>query len=339
MNILLTSAGRRTYLVKYFKEVLGDSGLVHVANSSALSPAFSAADRTVVTPLIYDKQYIPFLLDYCRREHIQVLLSLFDIDLPVLAQAKSEFEAARVRVILSDPEVIEVCNDKLLMSIFLKERKLATPDCFLSVEEALEAVDQGELCYPVMIKPRWGMGSLSIYTADNQQELEVFYEKSRKEIESSYLKYESHADIHHALLIQQALTGQEYGLDIINDLDKRYRTTIVKEKLAMRSGETDCARVVDMPELQKLGRKVSEELQHIGNLDMDIIMFHGEPYIIDMNARFGGGYPYSHMAGVNLPRAIIKWAQKEEAAPEDLTAKTGQIFCKDIVMAEIRRDN
>ena len=36
------------------------------------------------------------------------------------------------------------------------------------------------------------------------------------------------------------------------------------------------------------------------------------PYILEMNARFGGGYPFSHMAGVNLPKAIIHWLNDEE---------------------------
>ena len=34
MNILLTSAGRRGYMVNYFKEALGEQGEVHVANST-----------------------------------------------------------------------------------------------------------------------------------------------------------------------------------------------------------------------------------------------------------------------------------------------------------------
>ena len=43
MNVLLTSVGRRTYLVEYFKKAVGEKGKVCVANSSALSPAFAAA--------------------------------------------------------------------------------------------------------------------------------------------------------------------------------------------------------------------------------------------------------------------------------------------------------
>ena len=69
MNILLTSAGRRGYLAGYFKEALktaGCGGLVHAANSSEC-PAFASADRSVITPLIYDKGYISFLLEYCKK--------------------------------------------------------------------------------------------------------------------------------------------------------------------------------------------------------------------------------------------------------------------------------
>ena len=78
MNILLTSAGRRGYLAGYFKEALktaGCGGLVHAANSSEC-PAFASADRSVITPLIYDKGYISFLLEYCKKEAIGLLVPL-----------------------------------------------------------------------------------------------------------------------------------------------------------------------------------------------------------------------------------------------------------------------
>jgi len=46
MNILLTSAGRRTYLVQYFKEVLAEKGKVHASNSE-WSTALEVADEAV----------------------------------------------------------------------------------------------------------------------------------------------------------------------------------------------------------------------------------------------------------------------------------------------------
>ena len=81
MKILLTSVGRRSYLVQYFKEVIGSEGEVHVSNSTELSPAFIYADKHIKTPLIYEENYIEFLLDYCSENKIDALISLFDIDL------------------------------------------------------------------------------------------------------------------------------------------------------------------------------------------------------------------------------------------------------------------
>ena len=105
MNILLTSAGRRSYLVQYFKEALrlgGCGGLVHAANSCQC-PAFACADRSVVTPIIYDQGYIPFLLEYCKREEIGMLIPLFDIDVPVLAAHREAFASAGTVVVTADP--------------------------------------------------------------------------------------------------------------------------------------------------------------------------------------------------------------------------------------------
>ena len=73
---------------------------------------------------------------------------------------------------------------------------------------------------------------------------------------------------------------------------------------------------------------------------MDVLLTReGDAYIIDMNARFGGGYPYSHMAGVDLPAALVAWAEKRPVNPELLKARTGELYCKDIRMAKIQETN
>src|SRR5699024_421276 len=102
MNVMLTSVGRRAYMVKYFKEVLGNTGKVYVSNSDDKSIAFKYADEKVITPLIYDDNYIPFLLNYCKKNSIDILISLFDIDLLILAKHKKQFEEIGTKVIVSD---------------------------------------------------------------------------------------------------------------------------------------------------------------------------------------------------------------------------------------------
>ncbi|MDE8772129.1 ATP-grasp domain-containing protein, partial [Providencia thailandensis] len=149
--------------------------------------------------------------------------------------------------------------------------------------------------------------SISIYKAETIEELNVFYKKVKNEIQSTYLKYESALDIDKSVLIQQYISGNEYGLEIINDLDGNYITTFCKQKVAMRSGETDQALTINNPDLHKIGELLSQELGHISILDTDCLEQNGKFYILEMNARFGGQYPFSHLAGANIPKQIIEW--------------------------------
>ena len=132
------------------------------------------------------------------------------------------------------------------------------------------------------------------------------------------------------MLIQEKLCGAEHGLDVINDLNGNYQNTIVKRKLAMRAGETDCAETIENETLQNLGELIGNTLHHIANLDVDVFLVGDTPYILEMNARFGGGYSFSHMAGVNLPLTIIKWIRREPVKEDLLKAKPGILTHKDI---------
>lgn len=335
LNILLTSSGRRGYLVNYFKETLKGRGVVHAGNSSNHAPAFYYADKFVITPLIYDDNYVPFLLDYCIENNISVIIPLFDIDLMVLANNKSKFAELGVEVIVSEPEIIGICNDKWMTYCFCVENNIDVPKTYLNFEAVKKAIVENELQFPIMIKPRWGMGSIAVCEAENYKELEILGDKVKREIFSSYLKFESQVEKENCILYQQKLVAQEYGLDIINDLNGNYQNTIVRKKISMRSGETDCAVVVDDDEIKKFGLIISEKLGHIANLDVDVFVSDNKIYVLEMNARFGGGYPFSHMAGVNLPAAIIKWLLGESLDNELIEKIFGCFYQKDIQIIEL----
>ncbi|PKD44653.1 ATP-grasp domain-containing protein [Rhodohalobacter barkolensis] len=334
MNILLTSAGRRSYLVQYFKEVLDGKGKVHASNSE-WSTALEVADEAVITPLIYDDEYISFIQDYAQVHDIGMIISLFDIDLPILAQAKQSFKELGIHVIVSDYKVTQICNDKWNTYQFLKQNNLNAPKTFIELEQAQRALQKRDIQFPLIIKPRWGMGSISIFKADNAEELKVLYKKVKREVKESYVKYESQVDPEHAVIIQEYLNGQEYGLDIINDLEKNYVTTFVKKKAAMRSGETDGAITEKNEILEKTGEQIAKSLGHIANLDTDCFLIDGKPYVLEMNCRFGGGYPFSHLAGANLPGVILKWIDNEEGRDELKDYTIGVEGRKDMIIRSI----
>lgn len=334
MNILLTSVGRRAYIVKYFKQVLGLNGEVHVCNSDDKSVAFKYADKKVVSPLIYDDNYVPFLINYCKNNKIDIIISLFDIDLLILAKNKKEFEKVGTTVIVSDPDIIEICNDKWMTYEFLTRNKFNVPKTYLEIEDVFEDMDKGELSYPIVVKPRYGCGSISVSIAYDREDLFYLSKKISREIEKTYLKYESSVT-DKKIIYQECLQGQEYGADVINDLNGKFQNVIIRKKIAMRSGETDIAELVNQPIIKENLERLGKITKHVANMDCDIFLVDDKAYILELNARFGGGYPFSHMAGCNLPEAIVNWAEENEVDKEMISARIGVTGYKEIYITEM----
>jgi carbamoyl-phosphate synthase large subunit len=232
-------------------------------------------------------------------------------------------------VVTGDVEAVEICNDKWNTYKTLAKQGIETPKSWLEAQAVRDAAAAGLAAYPFILKPRWGMGSLSVYQADDEQELFVLDRKIRREIRESYLRYEAARDEAN-VLIQQKIRGAELGLDVVNDLDGNFRAVVVKKKGSMRAGETDESETVKILELEALGKQLSKLLRHRGNLDVDILEEDGKYYVLEMNARFGGGYPFSHAAGLNLPYALIMWAMGREPEEGCLEARPGVHAQKDI---------
>lgn len=337
MNILLTSVGRRTYLIEYFKDAMKDTGKVYASNSE-YTYSLSHADEYVITPIIYDENYINFLIDYCKKNDITGIISLFDIDLYVLSKNKKEFEKNGIFVVVADENVIDICNDKWKTYLFLQKNKIDCPITYKTLEETKIAVNKKEVNYPIIIKPRWGMGSIGIFIAEDEEELNLFTKKIRRQIFNSYLKYESSQNIEECVLFQEKINGIEYGLDVFNDFNGKLVSVVAKQKIAMRAGETDIAQTVDSSEYTEIANKLSNGLKHIGNLDVDIFKTSDNRILVlELNCRFGGQYPFSHLAGVNYPKQIVKWLLREGTDKSLLVAKENVLSCKDLVPVVIIR--
>ncbi len=166
--MMLTCAGRRNYLVRFFQEALAGRGLVIAADASRDAPALREADVAFVVPPITDSTYFDVILDICKSSSVRLLISLNDLELPLLAQERDRFSEVGTLPVVSGPDVIDICFDKWKAYLFLKSNDLATPNTYLSISDACEALKSGELAFPVVVKPRWGTASIGIeYVRDS----------------------------------------------------------------------------------------------------------------------------------------------------------------------------
>lgn len=334
MNILFTCAGRRTYLLKYFKENLSPNDKIVATDMQLSAPALQVADVKIQVPAVYDPEYVSITLRICKEHKIDALFSLNDLELPILAENKSLFEKNGVKVIISDPKVIDIAFDKYKTALWVESLGLNAPKTYIRLEDCKKALEKGEIQFPLFMKPRWGSGSIGLESIADMEELNIYYHLLMKKIKKTILATASVGDEY--IMIQEKLTGNEYGLDIMNDLEGKNVGVSVKQKLAMRAGETDKAVTVDSEELREIGRKIGQALGHIGNLDVDIMQrADGTNCVLELNPRFGGGFPFSYEAGVNLPLALIKWIKGEEVNTQMLIPEYGRMFSKNDYLMEI----
>lgn len=244
MNLLFTCAGRRTYLLKYFKDQLGNDGLIVGTDMQITAPALTAADIIEQVPPVYAVDYIDRTIDICKRYNVKALICLNDLELSVLADNKSRFEQIGVIPIVSDKSVIDICFDKFKTAQYVERLGLYTPKTFVNYKEAVQAIKDGILHFPLVLKPRWGSGSIGIEFVNTLEEMEAVYALLLKKVKKSILGTASKGNEY--ILIQQKIEGQEFGLDVMNDFNGQNRAVSVKKKLSMRAGETDKAQTVIM---------------------------------------------------------------------------------------------
>lgn len=328
MNILLTGAGRRNFLVRFFQDALGRRGRVIACDASPTAPALVDADEKIIVPPMDHPDYFDALLSICREKDVRLIVPVNDLEVDGLARNAPRFHEAGAIPVVPSPEVVATCRDKWSGFLWLRAHQIAIPETVLTIASAREALARGELHFPLLMKPRWGTSSIGIELIENDRELELAHEWGKVQLARTILGKLTLADPDHAFIFQERVEGEEFGIDVVNDFSGNYAATFARKKLAMRVGNTDRAVSVVEPRLESLGRSLGRHLQHIGSVDCDVMMSEYRCYVVDVNPRLGGGYPFSHLAGANLPAALISWAEGHKPDPSWLKYRPGVVSAR-----------
>ena len=289
MNILILSAGTRNKIVRYFKDALNGAGIVVATDMNKLGPAIYDADKHYIVPAITDPRYIDTIVDICIMDKIQGVLSLIDPELSLLAKNHERFESIGVTVIGSSYELCEMSLDKMKMIKWLNDHNYSFPKSWDDKEVFYNAIENGDVDYPVFVKPIKGSASLGISRVINKEMVDALFLTDKD------------------LMIQEFMDGQEIGADIYIDMISGEVVSIfTKKKIKMRAGETD--KSVSIKDDKSFGfiERFVQEAGFRGQIDIDIFEKNGEYLINEVNPRFGGGYPHAYECGVDHMRLIIE---------------------------------
>ena len=326
MNILILSAGTRNKVVQYFKKEVGAEGKVVAADCSNLAPAVYDADKFYLVSRITAPGYLESILEICQKEKIDGVFSLIDPELSILAKEKDKFLSIGTTPIISPYDLVETCLDKYRMYRMLCAMQIPTGKCYVEKEAFYQAVEEGEISYPVFVKPVKGSASINISKVDSREEIDLLFR------------------LYDDLMIQEYMDGQEYGADVYIDMiSGRCTSVFVKKKIKMRAGETDKSVSFKDEKLFAMLKDFVEKCGFRGMIDIDIFEIGGTYYISEVNPRFGGGYPHAYACGVNMPKQVLVNLAGEEnpvtigAYPESVCMmKYNEIAIKDMNSVELQ---
>ena len=309
-NVLVSASGRRVALVKAFRESLKSLGLpgsVFAADISPLSSAFHVADRSFIVPRCADPDFIPRLLEICAQNQVALVVPTIDTELPALSNAKSEFRSIGCTVGISSPDVIAIANDKVRTHQWLVEAGLPTVEQAYPVTEgALSRIGT-----PAIVKPRFGSASIGVRKVDSWSDACMAEGKD--------------------LVLQAIAPGIEHTVDVYVSGEGRCLVSVPRRRLEVRAGEVSKGMTVRDAGLMAVAEQAAERLPGAwGVLNIQIFWDAraGKASIIEINPRFGGGYPLSHHAGAQLTTWLIQEVLQGECPASNRSWESGVVMLR-----------
>ena len=312
VTVVIGSAGRRLYLVEWFRAAfrrLGLTGEVVVTEHDPTSASFGYADRGVIMPSYSDPDYADVMTDWFSHEQPDLFVSVNDYELQVLSEGLADrLRATGCAVAALSRTGQQQASDKYLMSQLLNRSGVAVPRTVLG-SRWRSLADDVPAGSRLVVKHRFGSGSSGLRFTDRGGLRTAVEIAARSATDNWGRPVPNALD---AVVVQEGLAGQEFGVDGVFGLGRGagvLHGTLAREKLRMRSGETDKAVTVDGAPFAPVVARLGAVLRPTGLVDLDLIRDRdGVLWVIDINPRFGGGYPFVHLAGADAPPFLLALA-------------------------------
>ncbi|MDX6286392.1 MAG: carbamoyl-phosphate synthase large subunit [Frankiales bacterium] len=290
--VLLSSAGRRVALMRCFRSAAADIGIdarILACDVTRLAPAMHTADDTFVVPRADDPAFIDAVLQECVSRDVRLVIPTIDPELPIYAAHADRFREAGTTIAVSSPETVAIGADKRKTHTFLTAHDIPT----VRQADASAVLDApGDWTFPVMVKPALGSAGIGVQSVASAEELAII--KPDKD-----------------LLVQERASGFEVTVDVFVDPAGIPRCAVPRQRLEVRAGEVSKAITVRRVDVVDLVTRLCTLLPGaFGALNVQVFVDddEGQLRVIEINPRFGGGYPLTDAAGAHYARWLLQIA-------------------------------
>ena len=323
IRVLITSASRKVWLIKAFQRALSEEGggEVMAVDSDPKSAALYVADKGYLVPLGLGEDFLRAILGICQKHAVKLVVPTRDEELSVLAAAKPRLQDIHVTVMASDPDVIEVCQDKRLFVEFCLENGFSVPKTYKAAD--IETISE----FPIFVKERFGKGSKRTFVAESRKDLAYLLGRLKDPI------------------IQEYINAMEYTVDLFADFSGEVISVVPRERLSVFGGETFVGRTRKNWEIIRASICLARRLKLKGHNTIQCFLHHGVVKLIEVNPRYGGGANLSFSAGAFTPLYLIRLLQGKPLKPAigefeegcTMLRYTQDIFTREPEMSQVER--
>ncbi len=285
-NVLITSAGRRVELVQAFQQearrMPGAIKIIAADRNPELSSACHIADESFALPAMTDLGYADALLSECLSRGINLVIPQIDTGLAMLADNRSRFAEQGIHLAVSCSALIAECRDKRRTGELFARYGITYPEIY----------QPSSLTFPCFAKPYDGSSSIGVkalYSAD--------------ELTEEMLNDES-------LMFMQLIDKNycEYTVDAYYDRGGVLRCMVPRKRIETRAGEVSKGLTKKNFVYDVLSEKLARIEGARGCLTIQVFVNEIEQRIVglEINPRFGGGYPLTYAAGANFPGWLLQ---------------------------------
>ena len=291
-TVLVTGAG--TLLAQGIIRAMRLTGRplrIVTADPDARAAGHWLGDTARTLPVASDPAYVASLEEIVGAERVDIVLPGTDVELPVLSRCREELERRyAVRVLVSDPRVVEIADDKWLTARFLAEHGFPAPRSALATDEGNVARLAEEFGFPLFAKPRRGARSVGARVIESRSALAVACAREP------------------SLVVQELLPGDEGEYTAGSIVVEGKCHGVVTLRRDLRDGNTFRAYREDAyGRFDRFLASVSETLGAHGPCNLQFRLRRGEPVIFEINARFSGTTPIRAIFGFNELAAVLDW--------------------------------
>jgi carbamoyl-phosphate synthase large subunit len=276
-HVVILAPGSKVGLVRALAEAVAvRGGTLTGFDGDPHAPAAAFCARRVNGGPLEDEASVEEFLAWCVRENVKLVVPARHNDLPALAAARERFAAAGIALIVSSRECVELCLDKTAVHAWLARGGFPLPE-----QTSVAELERSSLrdAFPLIAKDPAGSGSKGVRLCGSAADL---------------------AGVPPHWLVQRIALGSEFTINVYVDRAGRSACEIPHERLLVGEGEVVRGRTARVPELMTLARRIAESLPGArGPLNIQIFWEAQAKLatVIEINPRFGGGYPLAHRAG------------------------------------------